>query len=295
VPHTLDDVPGYAHRMRAALEAALEAFAPPPPIVAEELNAQPQAVLDAQAQALSIATLLAALGALRAFVADLKRFWDDAENSATADAADQQRNRAAPSSSSAAARAPWLVEESALREMLGQAGPATDGGFIAAALGLLSIETAAGTAHEHGHGALPRVRRAPEVKATYDARALLTRDGMPALYDLYAGCCRALAQQPYPARVALPPPLDAASSSARLRSACGGEAEGGSSGGGGSAQQARRGPTDLSVCPRCGASPQLCPAAVASSASSIANQVRRHALRALRARGHRQHSLHRAG
>jgi ubiquitin-protein ligase len=102
-------------------------------------------------------------------------------------------------------------------------------------------------------------------------RQVLSREGLPALYDLYAGSCRLLAQRPLPLITELPPPLDAYTLRAALHVA-----------------QRRRvtasrrdlatdltcsRPTDLTVCPRCGCSPTGCAAAHPESVANIRHQL----------------------
>lgn len=154
---------------------------------------------------------------------------------------------------------PWLVEESALAELLGLRPPTAEAAAAAAACGV-----AAGPATDACQGWSDEAAR-------FEARALLLRDGMPALYCLYAGLLRTLAQQPFPAVVAsLPPRMEAVASAARLREAAAPREPSHPKG---------RGADQLSICPRCGDEPRRCPAASAASQAGLLHQLRRLMLR----------------
>ena len=231
VPPATEAMPTYARQIRAVVGGALLRFG------GEER----------WSRHVTCAMLRAALGALRAFVAAVERERADAENRGEAAAA-QHRNRRAAREPAAA---PWLVEESALRELLGLVPPRGELELVRRVVGYV------GFADRH-------YRTYPIYPRNFDVRALLTQAGFSAIYDLYTGIWRTLAQRPYPAEVALPPPMQPEESALHLRGAV-------------STREKQRptSPTMLDSCPRCRRHPRHCPAAADASTASLAVQLRR--------------------
>ena len=166
---------------------------------------------------------------------------------------------------------PLLIEEAALSQMLSLSAPDAEvrcfRDCLWAPLPASASRSRLLAAHLLSWPARPEQPAPPALQM----RQVLSREGLPALYDLYAGSCRLLAQRPLPLITELPPPLDAYSLRAALHVA-----------------QRRRvtasrrdlatgltcsRPTDLTVCPRCGCSPTGCAAAHPESVANIRHQL----------------------
>ena len=253
-------VPEYASQMRVVLGELLGAL--PALIDAHKL---PTSGRWASGPMLSWIVLCTGQCVIRRYVARLIR--EAEENEAESNAGGGASSARGNLERGAGAQPPLLVEEAALAQMLSLCAPDAEVYCLRdlAALGFVNLWDENPWAADLSWSASPEQPEPP----AFETRQLLSREGMPVLYDLYAGSCRLLAQRPLPLITELPPTLDAYALRDALYAAQRFRAKASLKG----VAPAPRSPTDLTVCPRCGCSPTMCAAAHPKSVANIRHQL----------------------